>query len=58
MASFPAGTKDDGERHPKLPQLFFRPALTAGVAQAALLDRDLDGSGVTDACHNTDLKFI
>lgn len=32
-------------------------ALTAGVAQAALLDRDLDGNGVTDALHDTDLNF-
>lgn len=33
------------------------PALTAGVAQAALRDRDLDGNGVTDTLYDTDLNF-
>lgn len=32
--------------------------LLAGVAQAALQDRDLDGNGVTDAFYDTDLDII
>jgi hypothetical protein len=31
--------------------------LLAGAAQAALLDRDLDGNGVTDAFYDTDLNI-